>query len=390
MDFFRCALAFAAIVISFCAESGAARVGSESASSLSAALSLWVASRVRLRSTSCRASRPQLLPDKVAAADFFYARKVRSNNCPGNSASLAVRQVSHRAARDPDDRFTPCRVIPRDVQPQPRQQTEIPEDLYCRKSGATTKSHMGVVWFVTALPLGPIALYLVGSCGAGVCIGATGIGGVLIVPLLLLVDIPVSVAAPATIASFLITTSIAVASNIKLRTIPYANAALLCAGAMPGAVVGLMLLPLLPPLAMSVAVAMIACISGVKALRGALGEERGLRRFPRGAPESCTRVVDAVTSGIAHRGALEVCKSELKQGEVCFGTELNAVAVGIGPDLVAVSKGAGMAVDEEKDSLPMLPEDQESILPIPPHLIRSRPIQSPIQSHPITSHPIPF
>ena len=102
------------------------------------------------------------------------------------------------------------------------------------------------ITFFTAAPTGwPLVLYLCAVLLSGFAIGAVGIGGVFLVPLLLLLDVPVRVASFAVLSSFLLAGIVAVASN--WRQMPRARAVRICVAAAPGAMCGALAIPLLPP-----------------------------------------------------------------------------------------------------------------------------------------------
>ena len=123
------------------------------------------------------------------------------------------------------------------------------------------------------MPLPPVlfAFYLVAAAASGVLIGASGIGGVLLLPLLLLLDVPVAVALPAVLASYCPTSAVAVVANLRRRALPLRPAVVLGVGVGPGATTGALLVLLLPPVVVPCLTAVIACVSGALTLRSAVG-----------------------------------------------------------------------------------------------------------------------
>ena len=116
---------------------------------------------------------------------------------------------------------------------------------------------MAVSWLRDAPAAQPLALYLVSAFGSGVCIGATGIGGVLLVPLLLLMGVPIGVASPAVIASLLPAGVVALIAN--RRIVPRIETATAGLSAVPGAVAGSLLFPLVPAALISSSAACALC-----------------------------------------------------------------------------------------------------------------------------------
>lgn len=110
--------------------------------------------------------------------------------------------------------------------------------------------------------------YFIAAIASGVGIGATGIGGVLLVPLLLLIDVPIGVASPAVIASLILAGAVATTSN--WRIIPKKEAATVGAATVPGALGGSLIFPLVPPMVISCFIAFVAFGSGVRAVSAAL------------------------------------------------------------------------------------------------------------------------
>ena len=72
---------------------------------------------------------------------------------------------------------------------------------------------MALVAFATSLTGWVLIAYLFAAFISGICIGATGVGGVALTPLLLAMDVPVGIAGSAVITSLLVTGFVATASN---------------------------------------------------------------------------------------------------------------------------------------------------------------------------------
>ena len=72
---------------------------------------------------------------------------------------------------------------------------------------------MTVTFFSVSPPPAALAAYLLAATASGVFIGATGIGGVLLVPLLLLMSVPVLVASRAVLASFILAGTVALVTH---------------------------------------------------------------------------------------------------------------------------------------------------------------------------------
>ena len=128
----------------------------------------------------------------------------------------------------------------------------------------------GLVQFrVVAFAHGPdawwLGLFLAVCVFSGVVIGAVGPGGVLIVPAAVMLDVPIATAGAAAVASFALGGLATLVTQRRL--LPAAKARLLCPGAVPGALAGASLFPLLPPLAVSVGVATFAVASGAHLAR---------------------------------------------------------------------------------------------------------------------------
>ena len=150
----------------------------------------------------------------------------------------------------------------------------------------------GLVQFrVVAFAHGPdawwLGLFLAVCVFSGVVIGAVGPGGVLIVPVAVMLDVPIATAGAAAVASFALGGLATLVTQRRL--LPAAKARLLCPGAVPGALAGASLVPRLPPLAVSVGVATFAVASGHLARRN--------------APCSAGRPRSSAPRGAARRGA---------------------------------------------------------------------------------------
>lgn len=119
---------------------------------------------------------------------------------------------------------------------------------------------------MVAAPASPLALlmYMIAAVASGVGIGATGIGGVLLVPLLLLTGVPVVVASPAVLASLLLTGVVALYANWCV--VPRTETALAATAAIPGAIIGSLLFPLIPALGVSFFITFVAAGSGLHAV----------------------------------------------------------------------------------------------------------------------------
>ena len=117
------------------------------------------------------------------------------------------------------------------------------------------------------LPAWGVWVYLATCVLSGVFIGATGIGGVLLVPLLLLLDVPVDEASHIVLASLSFAGIAAVRSN--WRTLPRRDCAVVGLATIPGAVVGALLFPLIPALYTSCLIAGLALLSGSQAVSNA-------------------------------------------------------------------------------------------------------------------------
>ena len=135
-------------------------------------------------------------------------------------------------------------------------------------------------------------VYLSGCIFAGFAGGAVGIGGVLLAPMLLLLNIDVSIAAPAVLASFLITQPIYVAAAVQAGTLQTRPAALIALGALGGSSLGAFLFTQLPGESVACLIALVAAGSG--ALTGIRTGQLIVRR--RRATESPPRSTPTPTS----------------------------------------------------------------------------------------------
>ena len=164
---------------------------------------------------------------------------------------------------------------------------------------------MAIVNF-TAGPSGiALIIYLVFCLVSGIGIGATGIGGVLLVPLLFLLGVPVEIGSPAVVSSLLLAGLVAVASN--WRVLPRWRTAVLAASTVPGAVVGILVLPLLPPITIACATALVALYSGGKVVASA-----ALRRA-RGTQvntQTQTTAIEAIETTAIETTAIETTAIE--------------------------------------------------------------------------------
>jgi uncharacterized membrane protein YfcA len=108
---------------------------------------------------------------------------------------------------------------------------------------------------------GPFLFYLIGCCFSGVAVGAVGIGGVMLTPMLMLL-VELRVAVPAVLASFLITQPLAVLYCAQQGTLRRRPAILVAIGASFGAVLGALLLHRLPATPLALLLSAIAATSG--------------------------------------------------------------------------------------------------------------------------------
>ena len=126
----------------------------------------------------------------------------------------------------------------------------------------------------------PIALFILYLCVcvlSGIFIGAIGIGGVMLVPLLLLMDVPVAAANRAVLSSLLIAGIVCTVTNRHLLREVRRMAVRLCSAVLVGALVGALLFPLVPPLMTSAGMALLAVFAGAQALYKATRATQGTR-----------------------------------------------------------------------------------------------------------------
>lgn len=99
---------------------------------------------------------------------------------------------------------------------------------------------------------------------AGILVGAVGIGGVLLVPsLVYLGGIPLHVAIPACLLSYVVTGTVGAIIFARHGTINWNLAKSVCLGAIPGAYVGAYLLPFFSANIIEVAIALLLLYSGI-------------------------------------------------------------------------------------------------------------------------------
>ena len=109
-----------------------------------------------------------------------------------------------------------------------------------------------------------LAVYMCVSVLSGIIIGAVGPGGVMLAPTLLLLNVPIDVAGSAIVSSFAIGGVVTVVTHLKFFS--YRRARLLGFYAVPGAIAGAALFPLLPAVWVSIFIACIAITCGVNIL----------------------------------------------------------------------------------------------------------------------------
>lgn len=115
------------------------------------------------------------------------------------------------------------------------------------------------------------SLLLLGAVGlvAGLMIGCIGIGGVIVVPsLAYLGGIPIQVAIAGAMMGYLLTGAVGTVVYARKKSIRWDMAAWLWAGAMPAALAGAWSTQAADPLLLEFAIAILALMSGVQALRG--------------------------------------------------------------------------------------------------------------------------
>ena len=108
----------------------------------------------------------------------------------------------------------------------------------------------------------PLAAYLFFCFVSGALIGATGIGGVLLVPMLLLLDVPVQICSIAVLSGFAPAGLACVATHWK--SLPRLRTAVLVLSSIPGACAGTAVQPFIPSIAISILIAVVAVYSGGK------------------------------------------------------------------------------------------------------------------------------
>ena len=94
-----------------------------------------------------------------------------------------------------------------------------------------------------------LCAFLTGSIASGVFIGAVGVGGNALAPLLLLCNVPLDLAGASVTASMLPAAMTAVAR--QWQRVPKRRAAILCAASVPGACLGELVWPVVPELLIS-------------------------------------------------------------------------------------------------------------------------------------------
>ena len=150
-----------------------------------------------------------------------------------------------------------------------------------------------------------LVVYMAVCITSGVVIGAVGPGGVMLAPALLLLDVPVAIVGPAVVTSFIfggITTLVT-----QRRYFSGRRSWLLLTSAVPGAVGGALLFPLLPPIAVSIFIAFISITCGVNislktawpwlpgALRIGRPHRSGVRRDHASATRGCSDAQETPT-----------------------------------------------------------------------------------------------
>eukprot|EP00811_Abedinium_folium_P036491 NODE_9195_length_1440_cov_11.562833.p1 GENE.NODE_9195_length_1440_cov_11.562833~~NODE_9195_length_1440_cov_11.562833.p1 ORF type:complete len:362 (-),score=48.25 NODE_9195_length_1440_cov_11.562833:274-1359(-) len=136
---------------------------------------------------------------------------------------------------------------------------------------------MALAWLENPSPVEPVAfaLYLLGCYVGALFVGAVGIGGVLVVPLMLVIGVDVRVAVSAALASFFWTALVGVVTYARRGCISYADASLLCAGAAPTAGAAALLLQYIPRDITSGIIACVATWCGLHMTRKSVRELRG-------------------------------------------------------------------------------------------------------------------
>lgn len=126
---------------------------------------------------------------------------------------------------------------------------------------------MTVSFFSHPSPIVPFtyALYLIAVFLSGIGCGATGIGGVFLTPILILLHVEPKAAVAAVVTSFAPTVAITIFQQRKV--IHVKGSLLLSLGALPGATLGALLLPHIPSSVISVIVSIVALFAGFNTLR---------------------------------------------------------------------------------------------------------------------------
>lgn len=139
---------------------------------------------------------------------------------------------------------------------------------------------MAVALFVTPAPIvwWPFALLLLGCAASGAASGAVGIGGVFMMPLLLIVGADAKVAAVSTLASFIIHASYTSVSYARRGEVPRREMTVMAASMFCGALGGLWLLPYVPAETLGTVVSLVALVSGVQVLWKEKACRRPVRR----------------------------------------------------------------------------------------------------------------
>ena len=123
---------------------------------------------------------------------------------------------------------------------------------------------------IALLAYGPhgwqLMAYLVVCVVSGISIGTVGPGGVLLTPILGLMEVPVDVAGAAVVTSFTIVGITSIASNWADCKVLAPRIRRLWPSVVPGAVLGAFIFPLLPPLAVRLEVALITLVCGTRIL----------------------------------------------------------------------------------------------------------------------------
>lgn len=115
----------------------------------------------------------------------------------------------------------------------------------------------------------PVLALVAAGVVIGIAVGCTGIGGILLVPVLVYAfGMPVRAAIAVALWSYLLSGGVAVLLYGRRGSIPWRAAWWLCAAAMPGAWLGARTAGLVPPAALEALIAALLLATGVNALRG--------------------------------------------------------------------------------------------------------------------------